>query len=51
MPEGFNYRILVVDDELPILQTSAFVLRQRGYEVHTVGSGFAALVIVSGFAI
>jgi len=43
VPEGFNYRILVVDDELPILQTSAFVLRQRGYEVHTVGSGFAAL--------
>ena len=41
---GFKYRILVVDDEPLILQTSALVLAEQGYEVRTAGDGFAALV-------
>ena len=43
MAGGFNYRILVVDDEPSILQTCALVLQKRGYEVRTAGGGFAAL--------
>lgn len=43
MGNGFDYRILVVDDDPAILETSALVLRERGYEVRTAGSGFAAL--------
>lgn len=41
---GFKYRILVVDDEPLIRQTSALVLAERGYEVLTAGDGFEALV-------
>ena len=43
MPTGFNYRILVVDDEPTILKTSAAVLESKGYEVRTACDGFAAL--------
>jgi CheY-like chemotaxis protein len=43
MSSGFDYRILVVDDEPAILQTSALVLEKRGYEVRTASNGFAAL--------
>lgn len=43
MKSGFDYRILVVDDEPAILETSAQVLRTRGYEVRTANGGFAAL--------
>ena len=43
MANGFDYRILVVDDDPAVLETSALVLRQRGYEVRTASSGFAAL--------
>jgi|SRR5690348_13348821 len=41
---GFNYRILVVDDEPGVLQTSALVLKHRGFEVRTAKDGFEALV-------
>jgi CheY-like chemotaxis protein len=43
MLNGFDYRILVVDDDPAILETSARILRQRGYEVRTASSGFSAL--------
>jgi CheY-like chemotaxis protein len=41
---GFKYRILVVDDEPVIRETSALVLSDQGYEVRTAGDGFEALV-------
>lgn len=41
---GFKYRILVVDDEPLIRQTSAMVLTDAGYEVRTAGDGFQALI-------
>jgi CheY-like chemotaxis protein len=41
---AFKYRILVVDDEPSIRQTSAMVLAGNGYEVRTAGDGFEALV-------
>ena len=41
---GFKYRILVVDDEPLIRQTSALVLSDQGYEVRTAADGFEALV-------
>jgi len=45
MPQssGFNFRILVVDDERAILDASAAVLGTRGYEVRTASDGFHAL--------
>ena len=43
MGSGFDYRILVVDDEPAILETSALILRNRGFEVRTAASGFGAL--------
>jgi CheY-like chemotaxis protein len=43
MPDGFAYRILVVDDEPSILTTSAAILSGKGYEVRTASGGFAAL--------
>ena len=43
MPTGFNYRILVVDDEPAILKTSAAILETKGYEVRTASDGFTAL--------
>jgi len=44
MPNGFNYRILVVDDEARIRETAALLLSSNGYEVHVAEDGFAALV-------
>lgn len=41
---GFSYRVLVVDDEPAVLEISALVLKQRGYEVRTAEDGFQALV-------
>lgn len=41
---GFNYRILVVDDEPAILATSQAVLQAEGYDVRTATDGFEALV-------
>ena len=43
MPDGFPFRVLVVDDEPSILQTSSILLRSKGYEVRTAVDGFAAL--------
>jgi len=39
---GFNYRVLVVDDDPSILQTSV-LLEHKGYEVRAAKDGFAAL--------
>ncbi len=39
---GFNYRILVVDDEETILTTSKAILEAKGYEVRTARDGFEA---------
>ena len=44
MGDGFNFRILVVDDEETIRSTSAKVLETKGFEVRTAADGFAALV-------
>ena len=41
---GFKYRVLVVDDEPLIRETSKLVLDDQGYEVRTAVDGFAALV-------
>jgi CheY-like chemotaxis protein len=43
MPDGFAFRILVVDDEPSIRTTAAAILSSKGYEVWTASSGFAAL--------
>jgi DNA-binding response OmpR family regulator len=40
---GFNYRILVVDDDPGVLEVSALVLKDRGFEVLTATDGFHAL--------
>jgi CheY-like chemotaxis protein len=44
MPDGFAFRILVVDDEPYILTTSSAILGGKGYEVRTAKDGFAGLV-------
>jgi len=46
-PRGFSFRILIVDDEPSIRETSAAVLGSRGYEVHTASDGFQALAELS----
>lgn len=43
MPDGFPFRVLIVDDEPSILQTCSILLRSKGYEVRTAADGFAAL--------
>ena len=43
MANGFSYRILVVDDDPSVLQVSALVLKDRGFEVLTAREGFQAL--------
>lgn len=40
---GFDYRILVVDDEPIIREVSSAVLSKEGYEVRTADGGFSAL--------
>jgi len=40
---GFNYRVLVVDDDPSILQTSVLLLEHKGYDVRAARDGFAAL--------
>ena len=44
MPDGFAFRILVVDDEPTILTTSSAILGGKGFEVRTAKDGFAGLV-------
>jgi CheY-like chemotaxis protein len=41
---GFNYRILVVDDEAAVRDTAKAILATQGYEVVTAADGFDALV-------
>ena len=41
---GFNYRILVVDDEAAIRETARAMLATQGYEVITAVDGFDGLV-------
>jgi CheY-like chemotaxis protein len=41
---GFNYRILVVDDEAAIRQTAKAILSTQGYEIVTAVDGFDGLV-------
>jgi Response regulator receiver domain len=41
---GFNYRILVVDDEAAIRETAKAVLATKGYEIVTAVDGFDGLV-------
>jgi CheY-like chemotaxis protein len=43
---GFSYRILLVDDDPLIRETSALALMKMGYEVRTSEDGFAALVVL-----
>jgi CheY-like chemotaxis protein len=43
MPNGFDYRILVVDDEPAILETAVALLGSKGYNVRTASDGFKAL--------
>jgi CheY-like chemotaxis protein len=45
MAQGFNYQILVVDDEPSIRQTATLLLSSKGYEVQVAEDGFAALVL------
>jgi CheY-like chemotaxis protein len=40
---GFHYRILVVDNDPIVLQTSAAILHKHGYDVRTAVDGFDAL--------
>jgi CheY-like chemotaxis protein len=42
--QGFSFRVLVVDDDPLVLETSALVLKEHGYEVRTALDGFEALV-------
>lgn len=44
MASGFNFRILVVDDEPRIRETAVVLLSSKGYEVQVAEDGFAALV-------
>jgi CheY-like chemotaxis protein len=46
--ESFTYRILVVDDQEPLRETTAAVLRHEGYLVQTASDGFDALVALRG---
>jgi len=41
---GFNYRILVVDDEAAVRETATAILATQGYEVVTAVDGFDGLV-------
>lgn len=42
--QGFKYRILFVDDDASLRETSALILKTFGYEVRTAEGGFQALV-------
>lgn len=42
--QGFKFRILFVDDDSSLRETSALILKTFGYEVRTAEDGFQALV-------
>ena len=44
----FSARILVVDDDEPLLVTTAAALIQEGYDVRTARDGFEALTVLRG---
>jgi CheY-like chemotaxis protein len=48
MPGRFKYRILLVDDEEELLQTTADALTREGYLVQTARDGFEALAVLRG---
>lgn len=48
MPGKFNYRILLVDDDKELLQTTADVFKREGYFVETARDGFEALAVLRG---
>lgn len=48
MPSTFKYRILIVDDQEKLLQTTAEVLTHEGYLVETAHDGFEALAVLRG---
>jgi CheY-like chemotaxis protein len=48
MSKLFKYRILLVDDEASIRQTSQAILQMQGYEVVTAEDGLDALQCLSG---
>ena len=41
---GFKFRVLVVDDDPPVLQIAAALLASKGYEALTAEDGFQALI-------
>jgi CheY-like chemotaxis protein len=46
VPHSFKYRILVVDDDEPLLATTSAVLSGEGYLVETARDGFEALAVL-----
>ncbi len=48
MASGFKHRVLVVDDEESVLETSREILKLQGYEVRTARDGFEALIELRG---
>ncbi len=44
MTAGFNFRVLVVDDDRLVREISTALLSSKGYEVRTAADGFQALV-------
>ena len=48
MSGKFKYRILIVDNDENLLQTTAWVLTQKGYSVETARDGFEALAVLRG---
>lgn len=48
MSGRFNYRVLLVDDDERVLQTTADVLTREGYLVQTARDGFEALTVLRG---
>jgi len=48
MPGRFNYRVLLVDNDEKLLQTTANVLKREGYFVQTARDGFEALAVLRG---
>jgi CheY-like chemotaxis protein len=41
---GFNYRILLVDDDANVREMSKLLLGSHGFDVQTAENGFEALV-------
>lgn len=48
MDQTFPFRILLVDDDDAVLETTQPILRQAGYQVNTARNGFEALAALRG---